>query len=322
MFPARLRHGAGPRDPTKPVSVLPRAAAGAVRPGRGGKDAEPRGIAGARALDVAVCGGAARCGARHPRRGDDAADPRAPSRRRVGSRAAVRQRGRAEPHQFVQGAWHLGRGHSREGSGRDHDCAADGRQRRRGRRGVRGGGGPGLRDRHARRHASRHRPRIQGVRRRRPADRRADLRLRRVHRRRGAEARVVRDLDAERAVSHRGQEDDGLRAVGGDGGRAARRDRVSHRRRRRADRHVEGVRGTGGDGPHRQPAAADDRGAGRGLRAHRPRVRAACRRIGEVGGRGYRGRRSPRSQGARRLSDSRRHLRQPRRGRGRRATRR
>ena len=61
--------------------------------------------------------------------------------------------------------------------------------------------------------------------------------------------RLVRPVDAERAVSRRGQEDDGLRAglrFRRRGGErpidAARRHLLSDRRRDRPDRHVEGVR--------------------------------------------------------------------------------
>ena len=131
------------------------------------------------------------------------------------SGCSSRTRGRTRP--LLQGARAVGGRQRGEGARRGDDCAADGRQRGRRGRGLRGAGRacgcviamPAdtpiaivLESR--------------GLRRRRAADRRADLRLRRVHRRRGAEARLVRGLDAEGAVPHRGQEDDGLRAVGGD----------------------------------------------------------------------------------------------------------
>ena len=63
-------------------------------------------------------------------------------------------------------------------------------------------------------------------------------------------ARLVRGLDAEGAVPHRRQEDDGLRAVGGVRRHAARCHRLPDWRRRWPDRHVEGVRRARGDGAH------------------------------------------------------------------------
>ena len=102
---------------------------------------------------------------------------------------------------------------------------------------------------------------------------RPDHRRRTYRRRAGRAARLVRRLDAEGAVSHRRQEDDGVRA-----GRAARvalarLDHLSHRRRHRPDRHVEGIRRDGGDrlGAAATPAA-HGLGAGGRLRADRPRV--------------------------------------------------
>ena len=117
------------------------------------------------------------------------------------------------------------------------------------------------------------------------AGRRPDHRCRQGGRGTGQAARLVRRLHAEGAVPHRRQEDDGLRA-----GRAARLaparlDRLPHRRRHRPDRHVEGLRR---DGSHRldRPGspAAHGVGAGRRLRADRPRVRdRAARRPTLVG---------------------------------------
>ena len=52
----------------------------------------------------------------------------------------------------------------------------------------------------------------------------------------------------------------------------ARRDLLSDRRRHRPDRHVEGLRRTGGDRLHRQQAPAHGRGAGRRLRADGARL--------------------------------------------------
>ena len=57
-----------------------------------------------------------------------------------------------------------------------------------------------------------------------------------------ASKRVVRSLHSEGAVSHRRQEDDGLRVVGGFRRKIARRHRLSHRRRCWPDRNVQGFR--------------------------------------------------------------------------------
>ena len=62
---------------------------------------------------------------------------------------------------------------------------------------------------------------------------------------RGGAAWLVRRLDAEGAVSHRGKEDDGLRARRAARVVVARLDHLSHRRRHRHGRHVEGVRRAG-----------------------------------------------------------------------------
>ena len=67
---------------------------------------------------------------------------------------------------------------------------------------------------------------------------------------------LVRCLDAEGAVSRRGQEDYGLRGRRADGMDAARRDSVSHGRRRWLDRNVEGVRRDGRAGLDRGRQAA------------------------------------------------------------------
>ena len=58
---------------------------------------------------------------------------------------------------------------------------------------------------------------------------------------------LVRPLDAQGAVPHRRQEDDGPGAGRATRLEAARRDPLSDRRRHRPDRHVEGVRRAGGD---------------------------------------------------------------------------
>ena len=87
-------------------------------------------------------------------------------------------------------------------------------------------------------------------------------------------ARLVRRLDAQGAVPHRRQEDDGLRARRADGLALARLDHLSDRRRHRAWSAC-GRRSTRWSAiGWMQPAApaAHGVGAGRGLRADRPRV--------------------------------------------------
>ena len=69
---------------------------------------------------------------------------------------------------------------------------------------------------------------------------------------RGPARRLVRHLDAQRALSHRRQEDHGLRSGRAAGLGTAGRDLLSDRRRRRHDRHVEGVRGDGSAGLDRR----------------------------------------------------------------------
>ena len=73
----------------------------------------------------------------------------------------------------------------------------------------------------------------------------ADQRLRTNGGRAQRAGRMVRRLDAEGAVSRRGQEDHGLRGGRANGLELAGRDSLSHGRRRRPDRDVEGVRGDG-----------------------------------------------------------------------------
>ena len=78
---------------------------------------------------------------------------------------------------------------------------------------------------------------------RRHARRRPDHRRRPDRRRARQAARLVRRLDAQGAVPHRGQEDDGLRARRAARLAVPRLDHLSDRRRHRHGRHVEGVRG-------------------------------------------------------------------------------
>ena len=94
------------------------------------------------------------------------------------------------------------------------------------------------------------------------------------HRRgKGRSARLVRRLDAEGAVSHRGQEDDGVRDRRADGLALAGLDHLSDRRRHRHGRHVEGVRRDRADwlGETATPAANGFRAGGE--------LRADCARV-------------------------------------------
>ena len=153
------------------------------------------------------------------------------------------------------------------------------------------------------------------LRRERHARRRPDHR-RRPHRRgKGRAARLVRRVHAERAVPHRGQEDDGVRAGGADELGVAGLDHLSDRRRHRHGRHVEGVRRDRADrlGGARQ-AAADGVGAGRALRADRARVSAGHRESAAVGRRVDPGRRPARAARDRRLPDPARRARERRHG--------
>ena len=96
-----------------------------------------------------------------------------------------------------------------------------------------------------------------------------DQRLR-THCRRGqGSGRLVRRLDVEGALPYRRQEDHGSGAGRTDGLAPARCDLLSDRWRHRFDRHVEGLPRIEDNGMDRWAAAAHDRGAGRGLRAHR-----------------------------------------------------
>ena len=69
---------------------------------------------------------------------------------------------------------------------------------------------------------------------------------------RGPDRRLVRRQHAQGALPHRRQEDHGLRSRRADGLGTARRHLLSHRRRRRPDRHVEGLRRNGGAGLDRR----------------------------------------------------------------------
>ena len=99
-------------------------------------------------------------------------------------------------------------------------------------------------------------------------------------------ARLVRVRDAQGAVPRRGQEDDGLRARRAARLEAARRDPLPHRRRHRARRHVEGVRGDARRWASCGARAAPHvRRAGRGLRADRQGLPGGPRGRAALGGR-------------------------------------
>ena len=134
-------------------------------------------------------------------------------------------------------------------------------------------------------HAGNQRARDRARRRARDARRRPDQRLRQARRGRTRAHGLVRRLDAQGAVSHRGQEDDGLRAGRAARLDAARRHLLPDRRRHGPHRHVEGVRRTRGHRLDRARAAADGRRAGDGLRADRAGVagrRASTRPSGRT----------------------------------------
>ena len=134
------------------------------------------------------------------------------------------------------------------------------------------------RNRSARLHAARcsaiqlHRmPRLRSA---RHVGRRADQRLRAHHRRAQGRRRLVRYQHAQGAVSHRRQEDHGVRSSRAVRLDAARRHLLSHRRRSRPDRNVEGFRRIGSAGLDLETASENDRRAGGGLPAGGARLRA------------------------------------------------
>ena len=129
---------------------------------------------------------------------------------------------------------------------------------------------------------------------------------------RGPAGGLVRRQHAQGALPHRRQEDHGLRGGRADGLGAARRHLLSHRRRRRHDRHVEGLRRDGGARLDRQPASQDDRRAGRGLPAGGARLRGGRRAQPLLGRRADRGQRPARAQAAGRFPDSGRRARERR----------
>ncbi len=235
---------------------------GACRP-RGDRSAPDRPVALARAA-----AGARQRRYRQPGRDRDAAHSAAEIRRpqRAGE-------GRGPPaDRIVQGA-RAGDGGG-DGQGARHHAHRHAHQRQCRRRARRLCQPGGHRDDRllSRRHARDQRARDRDAGRARVARQRPDRRLRRDRRRGRETGPLVRFLDAQGAVSDRGQEDDGARA-----GRpvrldAAQGDLLSHRRRHRPDRHVEGVPGAGN-------ARLDRRGAAEDVRpSRRPAARRSSRR--------------------------------------------
>src|SRR3989338_3822489 len=102
----------------------------------------------------------------------------------------------------------------------------------------------------------------------------------------------------------------------GGGGAAARRYPLSHRRRRRPDRDVEGLRRNGRDEVDRPRAPEDDCRTGQRLRAHRPRLRGREERIRALEAGGDSRRRAACAKGPGGFPRARRRAPQPRRRRG------
>src|SRR2546429_5441947 len=91
---------------------------------------------------------------------------------------------------------------------------------------------------------------------------RSDFGLRKIRSGEQRPRRMVRRLDAERAVSRGRQENDGLRVVGAVWRKTSACHFLPDGRRRGADRDVQGVRRTAADGADRRGAAAHGGGAG------------------------------------------------------------
>ena len=193
-------------------------------------------------------------------------------------RAALHQGRIAQPDELLQGPGPVRGDHAREIPGRDDDRPAHGGQRRQRRGGVCRSGGARVRSVHPERRQAALRRRMPAIRRQRDARRRPHHRRRPPRRGNRQAARLVRRVDAEGAVSHRGQEDHGLRACRADRLALARLDHLSDRRRHRHGRHVESLRRARTNRLDDQPApAADGFGSGRKLRADRARVPARHR---------------------------------------------
>ncbi len=214
MLAARLRAAPGLRAGQEPVPRVSGTAARALRPRSSEAHVEPRGSEESRALDVALRGGVAEGRTRVARRRPDAAAAHAALWRRDRPCESLRQGRRPEPDRLVQSARAIRRAQHGEGARRRDDCAADRRQRRRCRSGLCRAGRAQVRRRDAGRHAGREHHRGARIRRRRAARERTDLRCRQADRVQGRGGRLVRSRDAEGAVPHRRQEDDGLRALG------------------------------------------------------------------------------------------------------------
>ena len=140
-------------------------------------------------------------------------------------------------------------------------------------RGARRDGGLRL---HAAGYAGRDEGGERGLRRARLPRRWPDQRLRRDHPPAERAARLVRRLDPQGAVPRRREEDARPRTRRATRLARAGRHHLPDRRRHGHRRHVEGVRGTGSDGADRPGATEDGRRPGGGVRADRPRLRAAA----------------------------------------------
>ena len=222
-----------------------RAAAGALRPGADSRDRQPRraGRPAGNALALPRAAPARGSGRRRlARRAEHAGARRGPSRRKARDHPLADKGRRSPADRYVQGARRRRRRDARGGAGRQGARAAERRERGRGLGGVRRPRRHPRHRGHARRNAAGHRPRSVRLRRRGVSGAWIDRRRRRGGARGLRAARLVRRFDASRAVPYRGQEDDGIRAGGAAGVAPPRRDRVSDGRRRRAHRHVEGVR--------------------------------------------------------------------------------
>src|SRR5579872_5143998 len=199
---------AGPRSTRPAFSLLLRGAAPRPLRSRSRPRVVARLAARARAEHVAVSRADAalrRRDAGDARRGVHAARPRALARRVDRPRPPLRQGRIAQSDELVQGARPVGGDHAREVHRRDDDRAADRRQCGQRRRRVLRRRGAGVRSLHPeRREAAVHR-RVPPLRRSRHAGRRPHHRRRTHGRRTRRTARLVRRVDVEGAVPHRGK---------------------------------------------------------------------------------------------------------------------
>ena len=286
--------GAGPLDPRADPSPLHvrRAAARALRPRPRRRSWTRESLAGREATMwryrevMPLLDGPTARGADLARRRLDAAHPRDAARRVARPRPSLRQGRVAQPDELLQGARAVGGGDARVPSRRQDAVDPDRGQRR-----QRDGG---LRGRAPASSAKVFMPHDV----KKPFIRECELYGADVtlvdglitdagtHRRRARQAaRLVRRLDAQGAVPHRRQEDDGLRGRGAARLDAARLDHLPHRRRHRHGRHVEGVRRDVGarlDRPG-QAAAHGHRAGRRTARRSSARSTQGTEKVGRCG---------------------------------------